>query len=385
VALLLVGIGLGATHLVPLPHLTKDLLFTVFLPGLLFEAAYHLEVRELRESAWTIGALAIPGVVAAIALTAVLVVAGNRLGAGATFVDWKTALIFGGVIAATDPVAVTAVFRELGATRRLHVLLESESLLNDGTAIVFLTLMLAYFSGSTPTVASLAISFVRIAAGGALIGAAIGWGVSHFRTRVNDAAVEITLTTIAAYGSFVAAEYWHCSGVMATVAAGIVCGHTGRHHALTAGSREAIRGFWEWLAFALNSAVFILLGAEVSPAALGSEWRLVLVGAVAALGARALVVGGIGLAFSTTHERVPRRWLPVLAWGGLRGALSFVLALSLPESAGNRALIVAMTAGTVVLSLVGQGTTMPLLLRRLRVLGESRERSSSKALFTKAS
>ncbi|MEO8620571.1 MAG: cation:proton antiporter, partial [bacterium] len=315
VALLLVGIGLGATHLVPLPHLTKELLFTIFLPGLLFEAAYHLEVGELRENAWTISVLAIPGVVAAIALTAVLVMAGNRLGVGATTVDWTTAFLFGGVIAATDPVAVTALFRQLGATRRLHVLVESESLFNDGTSIVFLTLMLAYFAGNAPTGGSLAMSFLRITAGGAVIGAVLGWGVSHIRTRVDDAAIEITVTTIAAYGSFVAAEYWHCSGVIATVVAGVVCGHSGRHHTMTASSREAIKGFWEWLAFALNSAVFILLGAEVSPSVLASEWRLVLVAALAALGARAIVVGATGVALAGTRERVPARWLPVLAWG----------------------------------------------------------------------
>jgi CPA1 family monovalent cation:H+ antiporter len=368
VALLVVGIALGATHLVPLPHLTKELLFTVFLPGLLFEAAYHIEVHELRENALTIAALAVPGVVVAIAITALLLMAGNRLGLGAMTVDATTALLFGAVIAATDPVAVTALFRQLGAERRLHVLIESESLLNDGTSIVFLTLILAYLAGDAPTAASLAIGFVRIAVGGALIGAAIGWTISRVRTRVSDSAIEITITTIAAYGAFVAAEYWHCSGVIATVTAGVVCGRAGRRHSMNVEQRAAIRAFWEWLAFALNSAVFILLGAEVSPAVLGREWQLVALAAVAALGARAVVVGGAGLALRGTRERLPFMWLPVLAWGGLRGALSLVLALSLPNDIGNRPLIIAMTAGTVVLSLVGQGSTMPIVLRRFKVL-----------------
>ena len=370
-ALLLVGVGLGAMHIVDLPHLTKELLFALFLPGLLFEAAYHLEVRELRENAWAIGALAVPGVAVAIALTALLLMAGAELlGAGAE-VGWTTALVFGGVIAATDPVAVTALFREVAAPRRLHVLVESESLLNDGTSIVFLTLMLSYFAGEAPTAAALVIGFLRIAGGGAIVGLVIGWGISHIRTRLDDAAIEITLTTIAAYGAFVLAEHFHCSGVIATVAAGVVCGQTGRHHSMTAGTREAVDSFWEWLAFALNSAVFLLLGAELSGSAFLREWPLILVGALAALGGRAVVVGAVGLLLGRTRERIPRAWSVVLVWGGLRGALSLVLALAIPASLGNRPLIVALTAGSVMLSLVGQGATMPALLRQLGVVGRA--------------
>ena len=377
-ALLLTGVALGGLHLVALPHLTKELLFALFLPGLLFEAAYHLEVRELRENAWAIGALAVPGVAAAIALTAAILVAGAAvLGHGAS-VGWTTALLFGGVIAATDPVAVTALFREVAAPRRLHVLVESESLLNDGTSIVFLMLMLAYFAGETPTAAGLVVDFFRIAGGGALVGLVIGAAVSHIRTRLDDAAIEITLTTIAAYGAFVMAEQLHWSGVIATVVAGVVCGRTGRHHTMTAGTRRAVDSFWEWLAFVLNSAVFLLLGAELSGSLLLREWPLLLLGAVAALGARAIVVGTVGLVLRRTTERLPRAWRVVLVWGGLRGALSLVLALALPEDAGNRPLIIALTAGTVMLSLVGQGATMGMVLRRLGVVGTS-ERAQAAA------
>lgn len=366
-ALLVVGMALGGLHVVELPHLTKELVFALFLPGLLFEAAYHLEVGELRDNSWTIGALAVPGVVLAIALTGLLlVVASSLIGQP---IGWTTGLIFGGVVAATDPVAVTALFRDLAAPRRLHVLVESESLLNDGTAIVFLTLLLAYFAGTAPTAMALVVDFVRIAGGGAIIGLVIGWGASHVRTRLDDAVIEITLTTIAAYGSFALAEQFHCSGVIATVAAGVVSGHTGRHHAMTGGTRQAVDSFWEWLAFALNSAVFLLLGGELAASVLIQEWRLVLLSAAAALIARAIVVAIVHGGLQRTKERMPHAWSVILVWGGLRGALSLVLALALPLDVANRTLIVAMTAGTVVLSLVGQGATMPMLLRRLGVVG----------------
>ena len=368
-ALLLAGLALGALHIVDLPHLTKELLFAIFLPGLLFEAAYHLEVHELRENAFAIGTLAIPGVIAAIALTTVLLVGSSALLGGGASVSWTTALIFGGVIAATDPVAVTALFKQVAAPRRLHVLVESESLLNDGTSIVFLTLMLAYFAGEAPTATQLVVSFIRIAGGGTVIGLVIGWCIAHVRTRLNDAAIEITLTTIAAYGSFVLAEQIHCSGVIATVAAGVVCGHTGRHHTMTAGTRAAVDGFWEWLAFALNSAVFLLLGAELQLGALVGEARLVLLGILSVLGARAIVVGLVTLLLRRTSERMPRGWPTVLVWGGLRGALSLVLALALPASIENRSLIVVLAAGTVMFSLVGQGMTMSIVLRRLGLVG----------------
>jgi CPA1 family monovalent cation:H+ antiporter len=131
----------------------------------------------------------------------------------------------------------------------------------------------------------------------------------------------------------------------------------------------AVDSFWEWLAFALNSGVFLLLGAELSGTLLLQEWKVVVLAAVAALGARAIVVGLVGLLLQRTTERVPRSWQAVMVWGGLRGALSLVLALALPATIGDRTLIVTLTAGAVMLSLVGQGTTMSAALRRLRILG----------------
>ena len=366
-ALLVSGIVLGSLPFPIVPHLTRTLLFDVFLPGLLFEAAWHLELHELRASALTIGLLAVPGVVLAIALTAAILVAGSSFLPGVSATGWHAALLFGAVIAATDPVAVTALFREQRVPRRLHVLVESESLLNDGTSIVFLTLLLSFFAGETPTASLLGASFVRIVAGGVGIGAAIGYGVAHLRRTEDDAHIAITLGTVAAYGSFLLAEHVHCSGVMATVAAGVVFGWIGRRHAMSPVTHATVTSFWEWLAFALNSGVFLLLGAEISVPALVREWPMLLLGAFAALGARALVVSLVLLVTSRTRERMPAAWGVILGWGGLRGALSLVLALSLPPAEGARALIIGMTAGTVTLSLLVQGGSMRAVLRRLRL------------------
>ena len=249
---------------------------------------------------------------------------------------------------------------------RLRVLLEAESLLNDGTSIVAFTLLITYLDGTAITPLALLGDFLRMTLGGAAVGVAVGWGVSHVRRRVGDVAIEITLTTIAAYGSFVLAEWLGCSGVIATVAAGVMCGHAARHFNITASMREAVDGYWEWIAFALNSAVFLLLGAELSPSAMWAVWPLIAVGALAVLIARAVVVSGAAIA-TRRHEHVPAAWQGVMTWGGLKGALSLVLALALPSGLANRGTIISMTAGVVVISLLVQGASMPLLLRRLRI------------------
>jgi CPA1 family monovalent cation:H+ antiporter len=366
VALVITGLALGALNVAALPHLSKELLFALFLPGLLFEASYHLHYRELRASALTICILAIPGVIVAVALTAALLTAASGA-IGMTPVPWQSALVFGGVIAATDPVAVTALFRQVAAPRQLEVLVESESLLNDGTSIVVLSLILAYLGGTATTPWSLSLDFLRTTIGGAVAGLLMGWGATHIIRRIDEPSIEITLTTIAAYGSFVVAERLHVSGVIATVAAGIYCGNTGRVNAMSEVTRQAVDSFWAWVAFILNSAVFLLLGAEVPLGVLARAWPVIALATIAVLVARAVVVYGTTALLGRTAERIPLAWSAVMTWGGLRGALSMVLALALPDSLDHRALTVTLTAGVVVASLVGQGLSMRPLLRWLRV------------------
>ena len=252
VALVLTGLALGILHLFTPPHLTKELLFSVFLPGLLFEAAFHIEFREFWRNRLAIASLAVPGVAAAVALTTVILTpVVNTLHLEQDF-TWQYALVFGALIAATDPIAVVAVFRSLGAPRRLSVLLDGESLLNDGTAIVFFTLSLSLVTGASVTAGQLATDFFKIVGFGGLIGAAVGLAVSQVIKQIDDAMIEITLTTIAAYGSFVTAEHFHYSGVIAVVVAGVLCGNYGARIGMTPSTRVAVETFWEYVAFALE-------------------------------------------------------------------------------------------------------------------------------------
>ncbi len=212
VALVLAGLVLGIVHLFEPPNLTKELLYSVFLPGLLFEAAFHLEFRDFWRDRTAIAALAVPGVAAAIGLTAVIlepIIKTLELGQG---FGWPHAIVFGALIAATDPIAVVAMFKSLGAPRRLGVLMEGESLLNDGTAIVLFSLVLDMVSGGTGTAAGIVVEFVKIVGGGLALGVLIGLGISQVIKQIDDPMIEITLTTIAAYGSFLAAEQLGFSG-----------------------------------------------------------------------------------------------------------------------------------------------------------------------------
>lgn len=363
VALVLVGLGLGAFRAFEAPHLTKELLFTVFLPGLLFEAAFNLNAREFWRNRIAISALAIPGVIVAIALTGLIVTPVLRAFALEQAFTLVYGLVFGALVAATDPIAVVGLFRTLNVPTRLATLVDGESLLNDGTAIVLLTLLLSYVGGSVRSPGSLVGQFVTIVGGGALVGGGIGFIASRVTSHVDDAMIEITITTIAAYSAFVIGEQFHFSGVIATVGAGMVCGSYGREIGMSASTRIAVDTFWDYIAFALNSIIFLLIGFEVSPSALLSSWRQILIAYLAVLAARAGVMLLVTALLRRTSERMPLSWSAVLTWGGMRGALSMVLALGLATDFPHRDVLVTMTYGVVIMSLLIQGLTMPWLLR----------------------
>ena len=376
VALVFTGLGLGLLHAFQAPHLTKALLFNVFLPGLLFEAAFHIEFKQFWRNRLTIHSLALPGVVAAIALTALIL---TPVANGLHFVEnftWKHALVFGAIISASDPIAVVAIFKNLGVPKRLSVLLEGESLLNDGVAIVFFTLSLALVAGTVVTAGGLVFDFIKIVGIGALIGAGVGLVVSQVIRQVDDPMIEITLTTIAAYASFLAAEHFHYSGVIATVSAGMLCGNYGARVGMSPSTRIAVESFWEYVAFALNSIVFLLIGLEVDFQGLLATWQAILVAYLVVTGGRALVIFGASSLLRRTRERIPWAWSVILTWGGLRGGLPMVLVLSLPKDFPHRELLVSMTFGVVIVSILVHGLTMSPLLWWLGIVRGRQERAA---------
>lgn len=370
VALVTAGLVLGGADAFEAPHLTKDLLYAVFLPGLLFEAAFALEFKKFLANKVAISTLALPGLVVAIALTTVLLVpAANAL----HFVENFTVLdglVFAAVIAATDPIAVVGLFKTMGAPKRLAVLVEGESLLNDGTAVVVFTMVLGVASGGELSVSMAVLDFARVVGMGVLIGGLVGYGASVVIQRIDDPMIEITVTTIAAYGSFVAAEHLHFSGVIAVVTAGMLCGNYAARTGMSPSTRVAVATFWEYLAFALNSLVFLLIGFEVKLEALLAAWLPILIAWLAMTLGRAAVIALVTAVLRRSREALSWKWATVLTWGGLRGGLSMVLVLGLSTSMAHRELIQTMTFGVVIISILIQGMTMGPLLRRLGLVGK---------------
>jgi CPA1 family monovalent cation:H+ antiporter len=363
VALVLVGLAIGGNLSLTLT-LTPDLILALLVPPLVFEAAFHLSAAELRRVLPTILLLAVPGVIATMLIVGGLV-------AWLTPTGLAAGLLFGALISATDPVAVVAVFRALGVPRRLAVLLEGESLLNDGTAIVLFQLALAAaLTGGFAPLQGL-VAFVTVSAGGVLLGLALGWLTARLIARLDDYLIETTLTTVLAYGSYLLAEWLHVSGVLAVVAAGLVAGNLGPR-TMSPTTRVVLVNFWDYAAFLANSLVFLLIGLQVHLPSLLAAWQPILVAIVAALVARVLVVYGFGWLPGRLVEPLPPAWQHVLAWGGLRGAIALALVLSLPAELGAaRPLLQVMTYGVVLFTLLVQGTTTGLLLRRLGIVAHS--------------
>jgi len=376
IGLVLVGGLLAWVGMRRLPPLTSELLYYLILPPLLFEAALALRWRDLRRDMAPILSLAVVGTVAAMAVVAAALY---------YFMDWPlaSALVFGALISATDPVAIIAMFKDNGVHGRLRLLVEAESLLNDAAAAVLFALALAFALAGADglTGPQMAWDLARIVGGGALIGAGFGIAVIFAARGTSEHLVELTLTMLAAYGSFLLSEHFHDSGVLAAVTAGLIIGNfrpaTEKGDFLTEKGREFLTDFWDFAAFVANSVVFLMIGARVAGSTYEHYPWTVYAGVLAiTLFARAVAVYPLAALFSRSRWRITQGEQFVLWWGGLRGALALALVLSLPGSVPLRDEIVLVTFFCVAFSIVVQGLTMPPVLRRLGFLGGKHEQDA---------
>ncbi|MCB5943847.1 sodium:proton antiporter [Acidocella sp. KAb 2-4] len=370
VGLVLAGVGLALARVNSGIALTHDIIFNVILPPLLFEAAVNIHWQELRRDGAPVAVLALAGTVLAAAVVGAGMVAGLGWPVGA-------AALFGALIAATDPVAVIAMFKDNQVSGRLRLLVEAESLFNDGAAAVLFSLVLAWVQpGAGPALgpAAMALNLGWTVAGGVGIGLGVAALMLALAGRFTDHLATAALTTVAAYGSFLAAQHAGCSGVLATVTAGLVIGNlgllsSGAHSHLSAQEREFMLALWEFIAYLANSLVFLLIGLAVGAMRIPLPAVMALLGIIAlVLASRALTVYPLCRIFTGTRWAVPLRTQHILWWGGLRGALGLALALSLPPTLPFRDDILTATFAVVTFSVVGQGLTMPPLLRALRFI-----------------
>lgn len=362
VGLVFAGIGLALLPFSPNIELTKQLVFTAFLPPLIFEAAIQLRWRDLRKDLLLILTFATVGVLVSAAATVI----GMHYLAHWT---WISALVFGVLIAATDPVSVIATFKDAGVHGRIHLLVEAESLFNDVTAAIAFITVLAFASGQSTGVLGLTGTLFVTIAGSLVCGAVIAVLVLLLAGATDDHLVEITFTTVAAFGSFLLAEYFQLSGVLATLTAGLIIGNVG-HLAIAAEARAAVEEFWEYAAFVANSLIFLLIGMRLA----NQNYALVLLPALIAIlivtVGRAASIYPLSLLFARSALKVKAQHQHILFWGGLRGALALALALGLPPEMPEREAIISVAFAVVASSLFVQGLTIKPLMRRLGELSK---------------
>ena len=361
VGLVLAGIGLAFLPLKLNVQISKDLVYSVLLPPLIFEAALNIRWQQLKIDLPVVTTLATVGVLIAAAITS----CGMHFLAGW---GWAAATLFGVLISATDPVSVIATFKEARVAGRLRLLVEAESLLNDGTAAVALSIALTFLSGGTVSVASVAHAVLTSVGGGILCGAAISLVLMFLSGQTSDHLVEFTFTTLAAYGSFLLAEHFHFSGVLASLTAGLIVGNYRDLRSLSPRVRGVVESYWEYIAFIANSVIFLLIGIREAEQHFGAVWVAALVGALVVLVGRAIVIYSGCALFIATRRPVSMAHQHVLVWGGLRGALALALALGLPDSVPQRDAIITVGFAVVAFSIFVQGLTMMPLLRRLKEL-----------------
>ncbi len=374
VALVIGGLVLGSLHGVPMlqilsegqrPNwLTPQVVLVLFLPPLLFEGSIRINARQLRENLVPIMLLANIGVLAATLITGLAIHWVFEL-------PLMIALLFGSIISATDPISVLSIFEEMGVGKRLSMIVEGESLFNDGTAVVLFGILLDGISTGHLNVGTGLAEFAVVVLGAAALGSFLGYLASKITQRIDDARVEITLTTILAYSSYLAAQSLHLSGVIATVAAGIVLGNWGTRSGMSPRTQLALWSFWGYAAFVINSLLFLLIGMQVRIGDLVRGWHTALLAIAAVLLGRALSVYGLTPLSNLLSEPIPLRWQHILVWGGLRGALALALALSLDPTFPYRAQLLAWTFGVVAFSLIVQGLTVKPLLRALGMAAAS--------------
>jgi CPA1 family monovalent cation:H+ antiporter len=373
VALVLVGLGLSffARDTVFQSgsgiDLSDNLILYLFLPPLVFQAAFELNYESVKRNLIPILLLAVPGVLIVTFVTAGILV----ISAG---VAVSTALVFGAIISATDPVAVVSIFKELGAPQKLSTIIEGESLFNDGTAIVIYTIITGVIVTGQFSLVESIFQFFLVSLGGLAVGIILGWAYGQLIAAIDDPLVETMLTVVLAYGSFIMAEaFFDFSGVLAVVAAGIFSSQVGPSR-LSATTKVVLFNFWDFLAFLINSLIFLLIGLDTNFSTLIDHSGLIVLAWVAVLVSRVISVYGLSWVSSFfKNGKLPMSWQHVMAWSGLRGAVGLALALGLSSDqfSSESASVQTMTFGVVLMTLLIQGTTMKPLVKKLDIVTHS--------------
>jgi monovalent cation:H+ antiporter, CPA1 family len=356
----LVVAGLAITELLPRKiGLDSSLIINLFLPILLFEASLNTDISRLRSTLKPILLLAGPGVVIAAGVGAIAL----KFGLG---LAWVPAMILGVILSITDTVSVIAVFKEVAVPSRLITIVEGESLFNDGIALVMFSLILKFNQTGSVQMLDGIRELVIVVVGGLAVGFAIGYvGVGLARQSEEDPLSSILLTVAIALSTFQVGQFLGVSGIVAVVIAGLMMGNLERSQA--ASTRITVLSFWEYAGFGVNTFIFLLIGLEINLSALVMTFPAVIFTVLCYQVGRALSVYPLLAIVKRFDRPIPLKWQHILFLGNIKGSLSMALALSLPSSIPGRDRLIALVFGTVLVSLLVQGVSLPWIVRRLGV------------------
>lgn len=398
-ALVIVGLAIGLSPLVHNVSLDPNVVLLLFLPALLFEGAWNTEVERLVRDWLPAFLLAVPGLLIALGVLAVVLHQGIGL-------PWLLAILTGAMLSPTDPIAALAILRRLNLSERLYTVIEGESLFNDGVGTTVFEIILELllpslglasvaeaFKGVSWPLLDLEMTWLFI--GGPLLGLLVGWIVARFLMLVNDHLIETAVTFSVAYGSYLLGTALHTSGLLAVVCAGLVMGSYGRNRSLSQRAQEAAQDVWEFIGYLANSLLFLLLGIQIGDTNLLRAIPAILWALLGVIAGRALIVYLLiplhnllarhvasvpaivrrSLRFLPSPRPLPASQLPLIALIGMRGALSIALVLSLPTDFADRELLEAMVYGVVLVTLLGQGLALRFLLPHWPVEREEEQES----------
>ncbi len=360
--------------------LDPSLVLNLFLPILIFEAAINTDVSRLRSTFKPIALLAGPGAVLSSAIIAVLL----KLGLG---LDWIPALLVGVILANTDTVSMIAVFKEIPVPSRLSTIVEGETLFNDAAALVSFNLIVTVYSTGSLTVLEGIRELLFVALGASVVGLVLGYLSIPIFVRLNDPLSSLLLTVAVALGTFQVGQFLGVSGAVAVVMAGLIFGNVGLSRSTSASDRITLLSFWEYASFGVNTFIFLLIGIEINPVMLLKILPAVLLAVLAYQIGRVITVYPLLAGLRWVDRPIPVRWQHVLFIGNIKGSLSMALALSIPLTLPERERLIAIVFGAVLISLVGQGLSLPWLVKRLKLssVSETRQKIEELQLYLIAS
>jgi monovalent cation:H+ antiporter, CPA1 family len=372
--LVVVGLLINISGLLPTFHLTPDLVLFVFLPALLFEGSWAISLQRLRQNWSIIFLLIAPGLLLELVLIAVPLHVFIPI-------SWSEAFLLAAILSPTDPVAVLGLFRQLKVNADLSTIIEGESLFNDGVAGVLYQVFLAFALISVQHQQTSGWQLIGIglwtlllnAGGGLLVGAVCGFLISRMVRYVDDHLIETTLTFVSAYGVYLLADFLHASGILAVIITGLILGNYGRSHGMSSHTQEAVDDFWSMIAFLANALLFLLVGAQLNPFTILADGHgnplllIALFSIVAVLLARFIMILLLPSTFLITPGRSTQAgsWRFVIFWSGLRGALSLALVLALPIAIPDRQELIFSTYAVILFTLLVQGFSISFILRHM--------------------